>query len=74
MRGASPFCEDSISCSVAPKVREFRFLLLSLSPFYHYGSAIQDGIDWANFATLTAATLVLLVLVILAFRRRDIYT
>ena len=30
-----------------------------LSAFYYYGSAIQDGIDWANFAGLTAATLVL---------------
>ena len=45
-----------------------------LSAFYYYGSAIQDGIDWTNFAGLTAVTLVLVGLAVVIFRRRDIYT
>ncbi len=48
--------------------------LQPLSAFYYYGSAIQDGIDWANFAGLTAAALLLVALAVLVFRRRDIYT
>jgi ABC-2 type transport system permease protein len=46
----------------------------SFSAFYYYGSAIEDGIDWANFVGLTLAAVVLVVLAALAFRRRDIYT
>ncbi len=45
-----------------------------LSAFYYYGSAIENGIDWTNFAGLTAVTAALVVLAILVFRRRDIYT
>ena len=45
-----------------------------LSAFYYYDSAIVDGIDWANFAGLTLAAPVPVVLAVLAFRRRDIYT
>ena len=45
-----------------------------LSAFYYYGSAIQDGIDWAKFAGLTAAALVLVGLAAHVFQRRDIYT
>ena len=45
-----------------------------LSAFYYYGSAIENGIDWANFAGLTAVAVGLVVLAILVFRRRDIYT
>ena len=44
------------------------------SVFYYYGSAIKDGIDWANFGGVTLATLVSVLLAVLAFRRRDIYT
>lgn len=53
---------------------EFLEDIQPLSAFYYYGSAIQDGMDWANFAGLTAATLVLVGLAILIFRWRDIYT
>lgn len=45
-----------------------------LSAFYYYGSAIENGIDWANFAGLTAIAAALVLLAILVFRRRDIYT
>ena len=45
-----------------------------LSAFYYYGSAIEDGIDRTNFAGLTLAALALVLLAVLAFRRRDIYT
>jgi len=44
------------------------------SAFYYHGSAIEDGIEWTNFAGLTLAALVLVLLAVLAFRRRDIYT
>ncbi len=53
---------------------EFLEDIQPLSAFYYYGSAIQNGIDWANFAGLTAVTLVLVGLAVLIFRRRDIYT
>ena len=48
--------------------------LKDFSAIHYYGSAIQDGIDWANFAGLTAVALVLVGLAIGVFRRRDIYT
>ena len=48
--------------------------LQSVSAFYYYSSGITEGIDWANFVGLVVAALVLAVLAILAFRRRDIYT
>jgi len=48
--------------------------LRPLSAFYYYGSAIEDGIDWTNFAGLTLVALVLIALAVLAFHRRDIYT
>lgn len=60
---------DGLASSV-----EFFETIQPLSAFYYYGSAIQNGIDWANFAGLTVATLVLVGLAILVFRRRDIYT
>lgn len=44
------------------------------SVFYYYGSAIEDGIDRANFLGLSGAALLLVVLAALAFGRRDIYT
>jgi len=45
-----------------------------LSAFHYYGSAIENGIDWADFAGVTAVALALVLLAALAFRRRDIYT
>jgi ABC-2 type transport system permease protein len=44
------------------------------SAFYYYGSAVEDGIDWGDFGGLTLAALLLVLLAVLAFRRRDIYT
>lgn len=44
------------------------------SVFYYYGSAIEDGIDWANFAGITGIALLFVSLAALAFQRRDIYT
>ncbi|CAA9486107.1 MAG: hypothetical protein AVDCRST_MAG05-1587, partial [uncultured Rubrobacteraceae bacterium] len=48
--------------------------LRPLSAFYYYGSAIEDGIDRTHFAGLTLAACALVLLAVLAFRRRDIYT
>lgn len=48
--------------------------LRPVSVFYYYGSAIEDGIDWANFGGVTLAALALVLLAILFFNRRDIYT
>jgi len=48
--------------------------LQPFSAFYYYGSAIENGIDWANFWGLTLVALGLIALAVLAFRRRDIYT
>ena len=48
--------------------------LQPLSAFYYYGTAIEDGIDWPDFAGLAAVACALLLLSVLAFRRRDIYT
>jgi ABC-2 type transport system permease protein len=44
------------------------------SVFKYYGSAIENGIDWTHFGSITLAALVLTLLAMLAFRRRDIYT
>jgi ABC-2 type transport system permease protein len=44
------------------------------SVFHYYGSAIEHGIDWGDFGGVTLATVVLVLLAVLAFRRRDIYT
>ncbi|HKH09988.1 MAG TPA: ABC transporter permease subunit [Rubrobacter sp.] len=48
--------------------------LQPFSAFYYYGSAIEDGIDRSDFAGLTLVALALVLLAVLAFRRRDIYT
>ena len=45
-----------------------------LSVFYYYGSAIENGIDWTHFGSITLVALALLLLATLVFRRRDIYT
>jgi ABC-2 type transport system permease protein len=47
--------------------------LQPLTIFYHYGSAIEDGIDWPSFAGVGAAALLLLLLAVVLFRRRDVY-
>jgi len=44
------------------------------SVFKYYGSAIENGIDWTHFGSITLAALVLTLLAALVFRRRDIYT
>ncbi len=44
------------------------------SVFYYYGSAIKDAIDWGNFAGVTLVSLLFVLLAVLAFARRDIYT
>ena len=42
---------------------------------YHYGSAIEDSIDWTSFAGVTLAALAFFAtLATLAVRRRAIYT
>lgn len=55
-------------------------VLRPVSDFYSYGSAIENGIDWADFGgiILVALALVLLavlvlLLAVLVFGRRDIY-
>jgi ABC-2 type transport system permease protein len=45
-----------------------------ISVFYYYGSAIENGIDWPHFGSITLVALALALLAALAFRRRDIYT
>jgi ABC-2 type transport system permease protein len=48
--------------------------LRPISVFYYYGSAIENGIDWTDFGGITLVALVLVLLAVLVFRRRDIYT
>ncbi len=45
-----------------------------VSAFYYYGSAIENGIDWTYFASITLIALALVLLAALTFQRRDIYT
>ncbi len=45
-----------------------------LSVFYHYGSAIEDGIKWASFGGITLCAFLLVLLDALLFGQRDIYT
>lgn len=59
---------------VMGRVSEDLEYLQPWSAFYYYGSAIEDGIDWANFGGLTAVAVLLALLAVLAFQRRDIYT
>lgn len=59
---------------VLGKVSEDLEDLRPASVFYYYGTAIKDGIDWANFAGVTLAALFFVLLGVLAFSRRDIYT
>jgi ABC-2 type transport system permease protein len=46
----------------------------SASAFYYYGSAIEHGIGWTHFGGIILIALALVLLAVLAFRRRDIYT
>jgi ABC-2 type transport system permease protein len=48
--------------------------LRPVSVFYYYGSAIENGIDWSDFAAITLVAISLALLAALVFRRRDIYT
>lgn len=48
--------------------------LRPLSLFYHYGSAVEQGVPWASFLLILAGALVLTGLAVAAFERRDIYT
>jgi ABC-2 type transport system permease protein len=48
--------------------------LRPVSVFYYYGSAIENGIDWADFGGIILVALALVLLAVLAFGRRDIYT
>jgi ABC-2 type transport system permease protein len=59
---------DALASSV-----DFFDTIHPLSAFNYYGSAIQDGLDWGNFAVLTGSTAVLTVLAVFIFQRRDIY-
>ena len=59
---------------VLGKVSEDLEDLRPASVFYYYGTAIKDGIDWTHFGGVTLVTLFLVLLAVLAFSRRDIYT
>lgn len=48
--------------------------LRAASVFYHYGSAVEHGIDWPSFAAITTLAMLLTGLAALAFERRNIYT
>ena len=48
--------------------------LRPVSVFYYYGLAIENGIDWADFGGIILVALALVLLAVLAFGRRDIYT
>ena len=45
-----------------------------VSVFYYYGSAIENGIDWMHFGSITLIALGLSLLAALVFKQRDIYT
>ncbi|CAN5880666.1 hypothetical protein BH23ACT11_BH23ACT11_18790 [soil metagenome] len=60
--------------NVMGNVSEDLEYLQPYSVFYYYGQVAIDGMDWVNFAGITAVVLVLAGLAILVFRRRDIYT
>lgn len=48
--------------------------LSKLSPFHYHGSAITDGVNFTNSLGMTALAVVLMLLAIPSFQRRDIYT
>ncbi|MGI8827327.1 MAG: ABC transporter permease subunit [Chloroflexota bacterium] len=55
--------------STSPSVSFLRYLSL----FHYYGSAIEHGIPWASFLTISLLALLLAGVATLAFYRRDIY-
>lgn len=55
--------------STSPSMRFFR----SVSLFHYYGSAVEHGMPWASFVTISLLAVLLAVLAGLAFYRRDIY-
>lgn len=60
--------------NVIGNVSEDLEYLQPYSVFYYYGQVAIDGMDWMNFAGVTAVVIVLVGLAVLVFRRRDIYT
>ena len=48
--------------------------LRPVSVFYYYGSTIESAIDWADFGGIIFVALALVLLAVLVFGRRDIYT
>ncbi len=58
---------------VSGLVEELEFLEY-FSAIYYYGAPLVEGIDWANFAILTGAAIVLAAAAVFAFQKRDIYT
>lgn len=48
--------------------------LQPLSIFYHYGSALQEGMPWGSAAVIFLLAIALAVLASVGFGRRDIYT
>jgi beta-exotoxin I transport system permease protein len=55
--------------SSSPSMRFLR----SVSLFRYYGSAVEHGMPWASFATISLLGVVLAVLAGVAFYRRDLY-
>lgn len=55
--------------STSPSMRFLR----SVSLFRYYGSAVEHGMPWASFLTISLLALLLAVLAGFAFYRRDIY-
>lgn len=60
--------------NVMGNVSEDLEYLQPYSVFYYYGQVAIDGMDWTNFAGITAIVFVLMALTVLVFRRREIYT
>lgn len=55
--------------STSPSMRFLR----TVSLFHYYGSAVEHGVPWASFVTISLLAVLLTVLAALAFYRRDIY-
>ncbi|MEI7559949.1 MAG: hypothetical protein WCJ63_05085 [Actinomycetes bacterium] len=53
---------------ISPDLKPFRVV----SAFRYYGSAIQNGLDWAHVAILTVTAIVLTIAGTEMFQRRDI--
>jgi ABC-2 type transport system permease protein len=55
--------------TASPSVRFLR----PVSLFHYYGSAVEHGVPWASFVTISFLALVLAILAAIAFAQRDIY-